>query len=501
MIGSVCAMKMMFKRLAAKLGNMSFYYKINILVIGMILVSGLLIGIIMLRTTSQLLENQLDKRGMEIANSLASLSANDILLEDYFSISDRLDKTKSNNEEVRYILITDSTGHILVSTFNKVLPVGIERVRLPANEATAKPWIKSFDSNEGVIRETLFPVEKGTIGYIRIGMSENITKSLLAEKVRDIILAVLSICTLAAVCTTWLSYLLVQPIRILVDAVGRIQKGDYNVRLNVKRTDETGNLARAFDGMAHGLRKKNRENRQLLRELQAKEALRLSLIRKLFTVQEDEQRRLSRELHDETGQCMASLLAYIKVLHTKLTTDEQRKLLSEARSVTVNVLEGIRKMAVELRPPALDYLGVVAAMEKYIVNFNQHASLRVRFVPPPDKLRISNDVAVSLYRILQESLTNIARHAAASHAAVVITQEEKFVCMKVRDDGRGMEADAIEIARQNNRLGLFGMQERTELLGGTFQVESAKGEGTTITVILPRGSDECFGKTKNTAGR
>lgn len=500
MIGSVCAMKTMFKKLAAKLGNMSFYYKINILVSGMILVSGLLIGIIMLRTTSQLLENQLDKRGSEIANSLASLSANDILLEDYFSLSDRLDKTKSNNEEVRYIMITDSTGHILVSTFNKVLPVGIERLRLPEDEA-ARPWIKSFDSNEGVIREILFPIEKGTIGYIRIGMSENITQSLLAEKVRDIILAVLSICTLAAVCTTWLSYLLVQPIRILVDAVGRIQQGDYNVRLNVKRTDETGNLARAFDGMAHGLRKKNRENRQLLREIQAKEALRLSLIRKLFTVQEDEQRRLSRELHDETGQCMASLLAYIKVLHTKLTTEEQRNLLSEARSVTVSVLEGIRKMAVELRPPALDYLGVVAAMEKYIVNFNEHASLRVRFVPPPDKLRISNDVAVSLYRILQESLTNIARHAEASHAAVVITQDEKFVCMKVSDDGRGMAADAIEIARQNNRLGLFGMQERTELLGGTFQVESAKGEGTAITVILPRGSDECFGKTENTAGR
>jgi len=491
MIGLVWIMKIMFKKMAIKLGNISLYYKINIFVIGMILVSGLVGGGIVLQTTSQLLETQLDKRGIEIANSIASLSGNDVLLEDYFSISDRLSKTKNNNKEVRYILVTDATGHILVSTFHNALPEGLSSIRLPIHESTdSQPWIKFFDSNEGVVREILFPIEDGTIGFIRIGMSENITRNLLEEKMQEIFLTALIVCALAAIGATRLSYLLVQPVRVLLEATGQIQKGDYNVRLNVYSEDEIGNLAKAFNAMAHSLRKKNAENRSLLRELKAKEVLRLSLIRKLFKVKEDEQRRLSRELHDETGQCMASLLAYIKVLHSKMTTEEQKTLLAEARSVTVNVLEGIRKMAVELRPPSLDYLGVVAAMEKYILNFVQQYSVDVHFLPPPNKLIISNDLAVSLYRILQESLTNIVRHAKAKNAEVMITQDETSICMKICDDGQGMDDDALEIARQNNRLGLFGMQERVELLGGTFQIKSIKGQGTTIMVILPIGSDE-----------
>ncbi len=481
-------MKTMLEKLAFRFVNASFYYKINFLVIAMILLSGSLIGFIMLRTTSELLESQLEKRGVEIANSLASLSVNDILLEDDLSLSDRLNKTKNNNEEVRYILLTDTTGHVIVSTFQHRLPEGLDRIRLPEETTDGDAsWIKRFSSNEGMVREILFPIEKGSVGYLRIGLSENTMRSLLAEKIRDIVLAILSICTLAAVGTTWLSYLLVKPIRLLVDAVVRIQNGDYEVRLNVRRGDEIGNLARVFDKMAHNLRKKRRENKELLQELQAKEALRLSLIRRLFTVQEDEQRRLSRELHDETGQCMASLLAYIKVLQSKLTTDEQRMLLGEAREVTVNVLEGIRKMAVELRPPALDDLGVVAAMEKYISNFKKHAGIAVSFSVPKDKVKAAGDVEVSLYRILQESLTNIYRHAQAKTASIVLRQNEDSVYLEIWDDGCGMAEDALLAAREKNRLGLFGIQERVELLGGSLEIISSPGAGTRLFVTLPKG--------------
>lgn len=315
-------------------------------------------------------------------------------------------------------------------------------------------------------------------------------QGLLAEKVKEILLTVLFVSLLAAIGATRLSYLLVQPVRILLAAARQIQQGDYNVRIKVQNSDEIGNLARAFNAMAHSLRKKNRENYQLLQEVQAKEEMRVSLIRKLFTVQEDEQRRLSRELHDETGQCMASLLAYIKVLHTKMTTQEQKDLLSEARAVTVNVLERIRTMAVELRPPELDYLGVVAAMEKYIMNFSDQNSLEVEFTPPPEKLVISNDIAVSLYRILQESLTNIVMHAKAKNVEVIITLGDGCVRMSISDDGQGMKENAVQLARENNRLGLFGMQERAELLGGTVAIESLPGSGTTVTVTLPIGSDE-----------
>ena len=489
-------MKIQLVKLREKINNFSLYYKINILVIGMIVLSGIVIGIIMLNSTSQLLATQLDKRGIDIGNSIAALSSNDILLEDYFDISDRLNKTKNNNPEVRYILITDSAGRILASTFGNNLPKGLASVRLPATEDLSvqdgnESWIKSLHSNEGQIREILFPIEEGNIGYVRIGLSEKIMQGLLAENIEKIILTVLFVSLLAAIGATRLSYLIVKPLRVLLESSHRIQQGDYNVRIKGQNTDEIGNLARAFNAMAHSLRKKNRENDRLLKEVQEKEEMRVSLIRNLFTVQEDEQRRLSRELHDETGQCMASLLAYIKVLHSKMTTTEQKTLLAEARAVTVSVLERIRIMAVELRPPELDYLGLVAAMEKYIINFNTQNPLNVAFTPPIKKLKMSNNTAVSLYRILQESMTNIVMHANAHNVDIMLTKVDRSICMQIQDDGQGMEDHAVEIARSNNRLGLFGMQERAELLGGVLTIDSKPGKGTRITVILPIGREEC----------
>ena len=489
-------MKIQLVKLRERINNFSLYYKINILVIGMIVLSGIVIGIVMLNSTSQLLATQLDKRGIDIGNSIASLSSNDILLEDYFDISDRLNKTKNNNPEVRYILITDSAGRILASTFGNSLPKGLASVRLPTTEDLSiqdgnETWIKSLSSNEGQIREILFPIEEGNIGYVRIGLSEKTMQRLLAENIEKIILTVLFVSLLSAIGATRLSYLIVKPLRVLSESSHRIQEGDYNVRIKGKSTAEIGNLARAFNAMAHSLRKKSRENDRLLKEVQEKEEMRVSLIRNLFTVQEDEQRRLSRELHDETGQCMASLLAYIKVLNSKMTTTEQKTLLAEARAVTISVLERIRIMAVELRPPELDYLGLVAAMEKYIMNFNAQNSLNVEFFPPHKKLKLSNNTAVSLYRILQESMTNIVMHAHAHNVDITLTKVDCNICMQIQDDGQGLKEHAIEIARSNNRLGLFGMQERAELLGGTLTIDSKPGNGTRITVILPIGREEC----------
>jgi signal transduction histidine kinase len=497
MIGLVLIMQTVFKKLRRKITHLSLYYKINILVVGMILACGLLIGGIMLQTTAQLFENQLDKRGIEIANSIASLSSNDILLDDHFSISERLNKTKSNNEEVRYILVTDSTGHILANTFTNSLPKGLPPIRLPANPAA--PLVSGFNSNEGFIREVLFPIENGSIGFVRIGMSENISQLLLKEKLTEIIFTILIVCVLAALGATRLSYMLVQPIRFLSEAAYQIQQGNYNIHTRVPSKDETGKLAAAFNAMVSSLRSKDRENNKLLQEIHTKEALRASLIKKLFTVREDEQRRLSRELHDEIGQSMASLLAYMKVLHAKLVTHEQKALLVEARDVTVAVLEGLRKMAVELRPPALDYLGIMTVLERYTANFSVQYEITVCFEGPKEKISVSNDVALSLYRILQESLTNIIRHAKADQVKVHVTKNPKSICMEICDNGQGFQADFLEVARSNNRLGLFGMQERAEMLGGSFEIRSTVDRGTTIIAILPIGSDN-FVKTENTFG-
>lgn len=282
---------------------------------------------------------------------------------------------------------------------------------------------------------------------------------------------------------------IIHPLRNLSAAARQIQKGNYNVQATVQAQDELGHLSKTFNAMAVSIHEKDRENRRLLKELRAKEAMRASLMNKLFTAQEDERLRISRELHDETGQSMASLLAYMKVILSKLTDENQRKLLREARDVAVNVLEDLRKMAVELRPPVLDYLGIIAAMEKYLTNFGQQNAIVIHFKPPVEKLLVSNEVALTLYRILQESLTNITKHAQASRVDVELTKTRDHVKMIIKDDGNGIRPNAICSAMQNNRLGIYGMQERAELLGGSLAFRSLENQGTTIILILPIGSD------------
>lgn len=485
-------------KLWQRLQRLSLYYKVNGLIIGMLLLCSLIIGFIMIQSTSRLLDSQMERRGTEIASYIAALSSNDILIEDHFSISDRLNKTKTNNEEVRYILVTDSAGRILAHTFNGPLPQGLPPVLLPPPppldttlyaDIPPSHQISRFSSNEGPIREISVPIEGGDIGFVRVGMSEKTTQILLGQKFNEIILTTLLICFLAGIGATHMAFVLVQPVHNLSLAARQIQDGNYEVHADVRVEDEVGRLAKVFNAMALSLREKELENNRLLEELRAKETLRASLMNKLFTVQEDERRRISRELHDETGQSMASLLAYMKVLLAKLTSDEQKDLLMGARDVAINVLEGLRKMAVELRPPVLDYLGIVAALEKYTQNFGQQHHLTMNFTSPGDKLVVSNDIALALYRILQESLTNIAKHADASRVDIELTKTFEHVKMVIRDDGQGIHADALAVALENNRLGVFGMQERAELLGGSLAFRSSHNRGTTVIVILPMGSD------------
>ncbi|WP_346356291.1 ATP-binding protein [Azotosporobacter soli] len=481
-----------------RLQRLSLYYKVNGLIIGMLLLCSLIIGFIMLQSTSRLLDSQMEKRGTEIASYIAALSSNDILIEDHFSIFDRLNKTKANNEEVRYILVTDSAGRILAHTFTGPLPQGLPAVLLPPpppldttlpSELPSSHQISRFSSNEGPIREISVPIEGGDIGFVRVGMSEKTTQILLAQKFNEIILTTLLICFLAGIGATHITFVLIQPVHNLSLIARQIQEGNYDVQADVRSEDEVGRLAKSFNAMAASLREKDLENNRLLEELRAKEALRASLMSKLFTVQEDERRRLSRELHDETGQSMASLLAYMKVLLAKLTSAEQKELLMGARDVAISVLDGLRKMAVELRPPVLDYLGIVAALEKYAQNFAQQHSIEVNFAPPAEKLLVSNDIALALYRILQESLTNIAKHANAHRVDIELTKSFEHVKMVIRDDGQGIHANALATALEHNRLGLFGMQERAELLGGSLVFRSSHKQGATIIVILPMGSD------------
>ena len=354
------------------LKQLSIYYKINGIIIGMLLLLSFMIGIIMIRTTTQLLDQQIEQRGAEVGTYISVLSSNDILLDDQYTLFDRINKTKNNTMDVRYILITDSAGRILANTFAGNLPKGLPVTPLPPSHTLSSSYhdadiidgyqVIKFATNEGPLREIIVPIENGAIGFVRVGMLETSTQHLLKKKLDEFFITTFLVCLLAVIGATYLAYVIINPLRSLTHAAGQIQRGNLSVQAEVNVKDEVGQLASVFNEMVNSLQEKDFENNRLLKELRSKEAMRTILLSKLFTIQEEERKRISRELHDETNQSLASLLAYMKVLSSKLTNDNQRELLLGARGVAINVLDGLRKMAVELRPPVLDDLGITAAI-------------------------------------------------------------------------------------------------------------------------------------------
>lgn len=466
------------------LKNFTLFYKLNAIILGMLLINGI-VAVLVLQAALALVEDQMEKRGAELGAYVGVLSSNDILLEDRYSLMERINKTRQNTDDVRYIVITDSTGAILAHTFTDGFPQGLS-VNIPEaaiKAGTGNYHVTKYDSNEGLIREITLPIENGAIGYVRIGLSEKSTLVMLERRMHDIALLVLAVCLLGAGGATYQAFVIVEPLRRLTRAAEEIRQGNYAVRAESQGRDEVGKLSAVFNEMAGSLETKQAENDRLLEELRSKEMIRTELIKKLFTVQEEERKRISRELHDETGQLLASLLAYMKLLLSKLTDDVQRGLLQSARDVAIDALGGLRRIAVELRPPVLDDLGLPAAMNKYMQNFGQQQGIRVHFALPEVKLELGSEISLALYRILQESLTNIAKHAHAANVYVSLISDGAEVKLVIQDDGIGLDEE-LETLYKNNRLGIYGMTERAELLGGNFNLETGSG-GTTVCVTLP----------------
>jgi signal transduction histidine kinase len=231
------------------------------------------------------------------------------------------------------------------------------------------------------------------------------------------------------------------------------------------------------------------QNSQLWEELRYKEQLRTQLLHKLVSAQEDERQRISRELHDETGQSLTSLLIQLKILERCATLEDLQSQVAGIRQLTVQTLQEVRRLAADLRPAALDDLGLISALESYIYDYSDKSDISVDFRPyNMEGIRLPHDMEIVLYRVIQESLTNIMRHASASHVFVEIEREQEYICVSVVDDGCGFNTADVLIGKDCG-LGLLGMQERIVLVGGDFRLNSIPGHGTRVEVQikLPKG--------------
>jgi signal transduction histidine kinase len=203
-------------------------------------------------------------------------------------------------------------------------------------------------------------------------------------------------------------------------------------------------------------------------------------LRRVVSAQELERRRLARELHDETGQALTSILLGLKAVEDAPSDDHRRRANSELRELVVTTLQDVRRLAVELRPKALDDFGLVPALERLGETFADQTGIRVQLEAQLPE-RLPAEIETALYRIVQEALTNVVKHAQARRVSILIMRKHASVSAVIEDDGLGFDPGT---AREDG-LGLLGMRERLELIDGRFDVESSPGSGTTIVAEVP----------------
>src|ERR671934_1718069 len=204
-------------------------------------------------------------------------------------------------------------------------------------------------------------------------------------------------------------------------------------------------------------------------------------LRRVVAGQELERQRLARELHDETGQALTSILLGLKTVEDAPDAELMRAEVANLRALVVGTLQDVRRLAVELRPKALDDFGLVAAVKRLVQTFSEASGIDVQLEARLGSHRLPEAVETTIYRIVQEALTNVVKHAQARNVSILLVRRDSTATAVIEDDGRGFDPDKLDA----DGLGLLGMRERVSLLDGRLSLESSPQSGTTLAVEVP----------------
>lgn len=290
-------------------------------------------------------------------------------------------------------------------------------------------------------------------------------------------LVTLAICMVIGLCLALgLTYLLTRPVHHLMEVAERVRSGDFTTEAVVLSNDEIGKLTIAFNQMVAGLR-------AYKSTVDKKEASRQALIERIVGVQEDERKAIAQELHDQLGPSLSFLLMKVESREGGPTL---AKHLEDMGAQIRSMIDEVRRLAWNMRPSILDDYGVSSALERYAEEVAEVAPFSIDYqcVHLPEGRRMASRVEVTLYRVAQEAMTNVIRHADATQVGLVLLCQPSEVTLIIEDDGQGFDPEEIKRLGSSKSLGMAGMRERVELLGGELVVQSRPGGGTTIRARL-----------------
>lgn len=419
------------------------------------------------------------------------------------SLDLEIHKTMSEFPDVRYIVVQDKNRQILSHglTFPKELPVDIlqndkdlcsachdplspeliptEVMELYEQTPLSAGHLRSYVRHGNMVLEVTVPVGTSLEGTVRLGVGNEIIAREENTILRSLMASFLLTAVLGIVLASVLTFVLVRPIHALVDATRRVRQGDFSSRAKVFSRDEFGRLAETFNQMTEHLE----VYQQMVKD---KEMSREMVLQKIVQTQEEERRHVARELHDQLGQMLSKTLLLLD--STCDDCNSRHTHCPEIRNDIRAMIDEVRQLAWRIRPSILDDYGLNRALESFIRETSKRVPFTIDYqgVVPEDMEHVAPlEVETALYRIAQEAITNIMRHANATEASIVLIRRPGEVILIVEDNGQGFSANPP----QHRTLGLLGMRERTTLVGGSITIDSAEGKGTTVRVVVPLKPD------------
>ncbi len=309
-----------------------------------------------------------------------------------------------------------------------------------------------------------------------------------AELWTNLLVGLVVLIVAATIVNLFLNRLVLGRLDRMMGTIRRFGASDRSQRMRVQGDDEMSHLATAFNEMAAGLQAKEEETERLCRELEQKEEVRLQLLHQVIRVQEEERKRLARELHDDFAQTLTALTLGVETAVQRLPAamESCREQLAAIRDLTSLTLGQTHRWIQDLRPLVLDDLGLVPAVRWYAQTRLEGAGLEVQVEAHGLAERLPSEVETTLFRVVQEAINNVAKHAHARHVSVILENAAGRTLAEVTDDGTGFDPQAFLTVDDDMRgAGLLGMRERVALVGGQFRVTSRPGDGTTIRIEVP----------------
>jgi signal transduction histidine kinase len=441
--------------------------------VGLLLLLGIITTVQMRLSLRDSLGQQLHSESEIVGRDLAARSTDLVLLNDIIGMQKLISNTYLNYHDVRYAFILDVDGNVLAHSFESGFPVDLLSLNTEYQDNRNNTIV--IETDEGLVWDTSVPILDGKAGLARVGLSDKSLNETLWKFTRQLFIVTIIVVLFGILIAFALTWVLTNPILELLDGTKQVAKGDFTIRLKRWANDEIGDLAGAFNSMTIDLGRLDEMHLE-------REELQRQLLDNVITVQEDERRRISRELHDSTSQSLTSLLVGLKTMSTLCEDEQVQAHAKDLRVVAARTLEEIHEISSRLRPSVLDDLGLNAALNHLADEWqSRHKTIVDRVIKEID-IELSEEIEITIYRVVQEALTNIAKHAEADSVSMLVETRSGTIAIIIEDNGIGFNPD---IASSSNRLGLLGMRERTELLGGEFDIESQPGKGTTLFIRIP----------------